>query len=168
MTKLSMIFALVFWCASSQAGWVLEGVTYHGYCPPAAIRSGLCKQGGDFDADDFVQTPRDLGIFKLNQLTQTEEGLAAGSSVRVPYLVRGQTRWATYRLLDIWQDLVVCDLLTAELVDAVTHTWRPVTLMTERDGCELSIRTDWTEPTNYPSNATTRDATLRFRDTGCE
>ena len=147
----SMLSALallaIVWPSTGLSEWVLDELTYHSYCPPAAIRSGLCAAGEDFDASEYLTRSRELGAFVTQRIIFEDGNALSASEIRVPYVVRGRTRFAKYLLFGR-ESATPCDLAT--------------------DGfCEIELRRDFWEPASIPENGVYRDATMVFRNSEC-
>ena len=168
--RYAIVLFLLVASAQASADYVLTGLTYHGYCPPAAIRAGDCAAGQDFIADDYIGPPAVLGEYLVNQLRPIGADISLGSRIVVPYVItirdRTTIRRAEYLLMDIWQDTTLCDLRSGEPFDAITRTGRSVLVDPDSAGCEISVRAAFTEPQTYPRSVV-RDATMTFRDTDC-
>jgi hypothetical protein len=161
---------LAFAISPAFGDFVLTGLTYQDYCPPAAIRSGLCDVGEAFVADEFIGAPAKVGEYYVNQMTQDGDTIYLGSRIQVPYIAyrdgKPIVRHYSYTLVDGWVDTSLCSVIANPETVATTITGRTVDVETSKDGCTLSVRSVFTEPQSYP-RVVTHEATMTFVDSAC-
>ena len=122
------------------AAWKLTGLTYHNWCPPAALRSGLCKSGEDFEASEYILPwSRTLQTYKTNRLYFDDGEAIMASDLKVPYLRSGRIAYKRYQL---FANEVPCNL--------------------DFDQCQITFRGEAWEPASIPSNGVWRDVTMVF------
>lgn len=162
-------FVLTALAQAAFADWRLTGLTYHDYCPPAAIRSGLCASGQSFVADAYITPPAEVNDHVVNQIFKDGNDLALGARIRVPL----NNRAFAYLLVDKWLDLTPCMLLTEDdtepyTIDVRTNTGRTFAAEFVHDGCTLEVRGQFTEASRSAgSSSPIRDVTMVFTDTAC-
>ncbi len=165
---------LAFLSLSAQAAWELTGLTYNGYCPPAALQAKLCRTGESFVADDFILRPANVGAFVVNKmvevsgLTADTTDLLLGSRIKVTWVVGDRVRTHQYLLMDRWLDLEIDDLYT-RVLNVTNVLGKTFTATVNAEGNSIEIRGMFTEPSDsgLPRNVA-RDATMTFTNGDCQ
>jgi len=159
--------------SAQSADWELAGLKYHGYCPPTAIKSGLCAAGEDFDATQFIVRPREVDGLLVNQLDYDEQGVQFGSLIVMPApTAKNPNQKQRYMLAEIIPGDNVLDGITEGVWLATNWLSRELTIDVAREDCrcKLSLHGVFTDPTAFPpfNGNPLHEATLSFVNTNCD
>lgn len=172
--KTTGLIAILATSVSVQAAdWELVGLKYHNYCPPTAIKNGICSTGEDFDATQFLVRPREVDGLLVNQLDYTEKGIQFGSLIVMPAPTKSNPNQKQREMLaEVIPGSNVLDGINSGEWAVTNWLSREFVIDVAREDCrcKLELHGVFTDPTAFPpfNGNPLHEATMSFVNTNCE